>query len=218
MSDTMTPAPEQEISDVETSPTPDMQGSDVQAPTEPLKVGESNVNIPGAEGHAEAPIAPGQEPRHSGVKGEIEKIVSDYVIPMSDEAIANWAKTSTPEEFKKYAEQVAIGLYPTFAVQIQQGITTRILLDPYIQVAIQVLGAVDQPINWSDPKWSAALAGGIDSKTGRPVPMSLDEWRKHLMSDRSHGWEYSQQAHDRVQKFLDIMHRGFGATQQGRMI
>ena len=192
MTDTMTPPDEQE--------TPAPEETDVApAPEEAA---------PGVEGHAEVPTFPGQPSKHTGKEGEIEKIANDYVIPISEAAVAEWSKAS-PEEFKKYAEQVAIGMYPTFAPQIQAGLPVRVLLDPYVQVAQQVLGSVMSQPNWTDPKWSAALQGGIDPKTGRPIPMTLDEWRQFLMKHPAHGWDKSPQAMDRVQQFAQILNQAF---------
>jgi len=194
----------------------DTMTSSDQPPEEPAAPTEEPTTP--SDGAPAAPadvlLVPGEEPKHGGAQGEIERVAKDYVIPISDEAMKEWAKAG-PEEFKKYAEQVAMGLYPTFAPQIQQGIPTRVLLDPYIQVAQQVLGPVMSNPNWSDPKWSAALQGGIDPKTGRPIPMTLDEWRKHLMQSPGHGWEYSPQAHDRASQFNKIINDAF--TQPGGM-
>ena len=157
----------------------------------------------------DVPTNPLEAPTHQGDAGEIEKIAHDYVIPLSDGAIEQWAKAG-PEEFKKYAEKVAEGMYPTFAPQIAAGVPTRILLDPYVEVAKQVLGPAGAVPNWSDPKWSAALQGGIDPKTGRHIPMTLDEWRKHLMTHPGHGWEYTPQAHEKAAQFRQILEQGFG--------
>lgn len=161
------------------------------------------------EAMPESPPMVGQQPMLKGKAGQIEKIALDYVIPMSNMALEEWAKSSTPEEFKRYAEQVAVGMYPTFAPQIQSGIPTRILLDPYIQVAQQVLGPMAGTPNWSDPKWGAALQGNTDPKTGRPIPMSIDQWRSFLMQHPAHGWDKSPQAIDRARQFADILQKGF---------
>jgi hypothetical protein len=178
-----------------------------------------NAGAPGMATDENSPIKSdtpvvSTEEKMTGKAGEIKKIADDYVIPISDSAIKEWEKAG-PEEFKKYAEQVACGMYPTFAPQIQAGLPTKVLLDPYIQVAQQVLGGNMKEPNWSDPKWSAALQGGIDPKTGRPIPMTLDEWRKHLMTSPGHGWEFTQHAHERSTHLARIIHNSF--TGQGNV-
>lgn len=191
-----------------------------QAPTE-------TPDLPAPEGGQAPPSAPqmgaetpemGQEqmpePGPEATIGEppkgneIQKLADAYVIPISDEALKKWEKAG-PEEFKKYAEQVAMGMYPTFAPQIQAGMTVDVLLDPYIEVAKQTLGSQMGEPNWSDPKWSAALQGSIDPKNGRRIPMSLDEWRQHLTTHPGHGWEFSSQAHEKAQQFSDIINKAF---------
>ena len=199
MTDTMTPMPEEP----KTSAPEEVEAS-VPSSETPLM----EPMAPGAEGHAEIPSAPGQPTKHTGKEGEIEKVANDYVIPISEASVAEWSKAG-PEEFKKYAEQVAIGMYPTFAPQIQAGLPVRVLLDPYVQVAQQILGSIMSQPNWTDPKWSAALQGGTDSKTGRPIPMTLDQWRQYLMQHPSHGWDKSPQAMDRAGQFSQILNQAF---------
>ena len=116
-----------------------------------------------------------------------------------------------PEDaFTEYAKQVACGLYPTLATQIQAGIPTRVLLDPYIQVAIQVLGPVMTEPNWSDPKWNKALQGGIDPVTKRPAPMALNDWRMAIKMDPAHGWQNSPQAIQTAHAFGKALNDSFG--------
>jgi hypothetical protein len=113
--------------------------------------------------------------------------------------------------FTQYAQATAAGLYPQFATQIAKGIPTTTLLDPYAQVAASVLGfgnvagtsaSVSQAsdataslnIDWSNPKWSVALNGERDPTTGQPVPMTLDQWRSHLINDPQYGWAKTDDA------------------------
>ena len=185
---------------------PPEAGMAPETPSEPPAEGEGGPDT-------ELPAGPEATIGEPKTGGEIEKIAEEYVIPISDEAIKKWKKAG-PEEFKKYAEQVAIGMYPTFAPQIQAGMTTDVLLDPYVEVAKQTLGPVMGDPNWSDPKWSAALQGSIDPKTGRRIPMSLDEWRQHLMTHPGHNWEFTPQAHEKAQQFSDIINNAFGSKGQ----
>lgn len=207
MADTMaTPDPAASMDQPEMAP-PAMPNAEMpaEAPTEaaPADAAPEEMPKPGPEANI------GEPPKGN----EIKKIADSYVIPISDEAIKKWQKVG-PEEFKKYAEQVAVGMYPTFAPQIQAGMTVDVLLDPYVEVAKQVLGPVMGEPNWSDPKWSAALQGSVDPKTGRRIAMSLDEWRQHLMSHPGHGWEFSPQAHEKAKQFSDIVNSAFGSREQ----
>ncbi len=178
-------------------------------PTEPETPQEESASGEEQDASTEVVPTPTDETKHKGKEGEIEKVAKDFVIPISDEALKEWAKAG-PEEYKKYAEQIAEGMYPTFAAQIAQGIPTKILLDPYVEVAKQTLGPMMGEPNWSDPKWSAALQGGIDPKNGRRIPMTLDEWRAHLMSHPGHGWDKTPQAHEKAAQFSQIINNAFG--------
>ena len=240
MTDTMTPSPEATPPMPEgAAPMPEAAPVMETPGATPPSVADTPMTPPGAEASdAEAPEGgapdeggegmtpppedgtptfPGQKLKHTGEEGKIEKIADDYVIPLSDEAMGEWAKAKNEEGFKAYAEQVASGLYPTFAPQIQMGLPTRVLLDPYIQVAQQTLGEMMDEPNWSDPKWNQALQGGTDPKTGRPVPMQLDEWRKFLMSHLGHGFHKTQAANDHINNFVKDLHREFGNLGQAGM-
>ena len=125
-------------------------------------------------------------------------IADDYMIPMSDGALLEW---KGKEGFVEYAAMVAQGLYPPLAKQISAGLTTKILLDPYIQIAKKTIGEDVEP-NWDDPLWQAALDGG-DKKSGRPVLMSLKDWEMHLKTTPGSGYENTDQAKKQAQDFVD---------------
>ena len=218
MTDTMTPQEPTAPSDTSTPEMPSVPpASPPDASATPEPTFTPNIASDASQGESEAPekdsgipTVPTEKPKHSGMAGKIESIADDYVIPISDEAIKTWAKQGDEKSFKTYAQQVAIGLYPTFAAQIQMGMPTRILLDPYIQVAEQVLGEQKDEPNWSDPKWNAALQGSKDPKTGRPVPMTLDEWRKFLRQHPGHKFVETPQAMEMAHKFGADLNKAFG--------
>jgi hypothetical protein len=234
MTDTMTT-----VNDAPAAPGPDIQPTPGQAPeppspatpesmAPPADMGASNADaeaMPSTDATpAPQPIAE-EKPKDistvpdkkepKGIKAEIKNTADDYVIPMSDAAIEQWSKALDGKDvgpFKEYAQQIAVGLYPTLAPQIQMGLPTRVLLDPYIQVASQILGPVMTEPDWTDPKWGAALQGGQDLKTGRPVPMTLDQWGKYLRSDPAHNYADSPQGQDRMQNFLQTMNDAFNGN------
>ena len=107
----------------------------------------------------------------------------------------------------------AKGLYPTFTPHLDAGLHTRDVLEPYRQVAKQVLGEHVEPNFIGDPKWTRALEGHVDPKTGTSSPMSLSEWRTHLMQNDEYGWGKTQQAHDAVHRILTMIHDGFGGNE-----
>lgn len=116
-------------------------------------------------------------------------IAKDYMIPMSDSALKEW---KDKEGFAEYCSQVATGLYPTLAKQLLSGLTTKVLLDPYVQTAKKILGA-DTEANWDDPMWQKALSGGADPKTGQPTVMPLADFMALLKSDPSSGFDKTEE-------------------------
>ena len=130
-------------------------------------------------------------------KGTLEQIAGDNVTPEKAKA------------FEEYIKTTAQGLYPTLAKQIASGIPTAYLLDPYRQVAKQKLGEDFEPNFQSDPKATRALTGGVDPQTGRPAPMSLDEWKQHIMNEPGFGYHNTTEAIDRVSKVMQEMNTHF---------
>jgi len=190
-------------------PTPDTSVPEgVEAPS----VGQ---NEPAMGDTTDMSIMPDKEPK--GVGKQIKKIADDYVVPISDHAIEQWTEALKGQDiqvFKDYASQVACGLYPTLAPQISAGIPTQVLLDPYVRTAENILGPIMTEPDWTDAKWSAALQGGLDPKTGRPVPMTLHEWSEYLRQEPGHGWDKSPEAQSRAQMFGQALDQSFGATEQ----
>lgn len=219
MTDTMAPTPSPEMPQEPQAPQPEQVYPESGVTQDESQVGMATADAaPGdtsTEQPAEAPTTP-EITKPKNFHEELQKIINDYVVPMSFEALDQWSsnlggKDSQP--FKDYVVQVASGMYPTLAPQLKMGIPTRALLDPYIQVASEVLGPQMSDPNWSDPKWAAALQGGLDPKTGHPTPMPLDQWRKFLTQDPSHGWDKTEQAHSIADEFSSALHGAFGGGQ-----
>lgn len=136
---------------------------------------------------------------------DMRTMAQRYLVPVTDETLDNLSKGAQPLEapapkegeppaahpahqnFEDYLRTVASGLYPTFAPQIQAGMPTAYLLEPYRQVAKQVLGNQYEPNFQTDIKARAALEGARD-KDGKPVPMTLAQWQTYLKSDPHFGW------------------------------
>jgi hypothetical protein len=144
---------------------------------------------------------------------DMKQLAHDYAVPMSEGTLKGIAEDMTPEKgkaFEEYLKNAASGLYPTLAPQIQAGIKTAYLLDPYRQVAKQMLGEDAEPNFMSDPKASAALTGGSDPKTGRPAPMSLDQWKGHIQTHPGFGWKTTPAAHEQVANVLQGLAQEMG--------
>jgi len=144
----------------------------------------------------------------------MKQMLHDYQVPMSEETLKGIAgegpvEPSKASAFENYVKTAAQGLYPTFAPQIKAGIPTAYLLDPYRQVAKQVLGEQFEPDFMGNSQHAKALSGNIDPATGRPAPMSLDQWRSHLKSEPSFGWANTPDGIDAHRSVLRVIHQAF---------
>ena len=151
---------------------------------------------------------------------DLKRMAHDYAVPMSQGTLDEIAGDLTPAKvkaFEEYIKTVAQGLYPTLAPQIKAGIPTAYLLDPYRQVAKQMLGENHEPNFQSDPASMAALTGGSDPATGRPAPMSLDQWKGHLQTHPAFGYDSTPQAQQTAQNALSEMMAAMNEQPAGGM-
>jgi hypothetical protein len=150
---------------------------------------------------------------------DLKQIAELYHVPMSEQSLAEVGKDMTPEKakaFEEYIKMQAQGLYPTLAPQIKAGIPTGYLLEPYRQVAKQKLGEAFEPNFQTDPAAIAALSGGTDPASGRPAPMSLDQWKQHLMTEPSFGYDKTPEAVQRAQQVAAAINKAFGGQGMAR--
>jgi hypothetical protein len=143
---------------------------------------------------------------------DMKKLVDDYHIPMTDSSLNEMGTDMTPEKgkaFEEFVKTTAQGLYPTLATQIKSGIPTKHLVEPYRQVAKQMLGE-DRELDFvGDPKASAALTGGFDPATQRPAPMSLNQWKSHIQSHPGFNWEQTQNGQEWHQNVAQSINQMF---------
>jgi len=149
------------------------------------------------------------KPENKMTVQDFARMAELYHVPMSKGTLEQIAgEEITPERaksFEEYIKTAAMGLYPTLAKQIASGIPTSYLLDPYRQIAKQKLGEDYEPNFQSDPKATAALTGGIDPQTNRPAPMSLEQWKQHLMNEPGFGYQYTPEAINRTTQIMQQM-------------
>lgn len=148
-------------------------------------------------------------------RAALQGIADDYQVPLDQNAIHDWVTAHEGgkhqdliKTFTDYVKPMAMGMYPTLAPQIQQGIPVRSLVEPYRLVAKNLLGE-DANIDWAQPHWNKALTGNIDPATNRAAPMSLDQWRQQLMADPVYGYGDTEAAYHKTASFLDQLHQAF---------
>lgn len=179
------------------------------APTKPTSAGGKPPEA-GVESNAEQ--EPVVEPMTVKQLGDL---AHEYHVPMAAsvlEDIVGDGKEANPEKvqaFEAYLQEAASGLFPTFAPQIKAGIKTAYLLDPYRQVGKQVLGKDFEPDFIGDPRSAIATNGGNDPKSGRPIPMTLDQWAQHLKTEPSFNWIKTPAGQANLRKVMGAIQQGF---------
>ena len=154
-----------------------------------------------------------------------------YGIPMSAQDIAGWVKTgitnSAGDSYsiaqaatnvtaaaEQHFQQLAMGLYPTLAAQIGSGQDVATLIQPYNNITAQYTGKdpaalANAGIDPTGPNYKF-LQGGTDAKTGAPTMMTMDAWKKTLMTDPTYGFQNTTGAHDMASQFTSALLNAFG--------
>jgi hypothetical protein len=161
------------------------------------------------------------KPKKEMTAADLKRMAHDYAVPMSDGTMAEIAADLTPEKakaFEDYIKTTAQGLYPTLAPQIKAGIPTAYLLDPFRQISKQMLGDDFEPDFAADPKATAALNGGVDPNTGRPAPMSLDQWKGHIRTHPGFNWRETPAANEHAAAILQGLSQEMGMNEQQGMM
>lgn len=153
---------------------------------------------------------------------DLKKLAGDYGVPVSEDTLGTWVTNmiqgkATRDDFITYATGMAKTMYPTISKQLDQGLTTAQVFDPYRQHAAKLLGLPVDSINLSDPKWNKALTQppAQANPDGKPpaamgAPMNLWQWDQNLRSDPQYGYQFTQDAHDQAAALLDTLGKTFG--------
>lgn len=162
---------------------------------------------------------------------KIQEAGLKYGIPMSAQDIAGWVKTgitnSAGDSYsiaqaatnvtaaaEQHFQQLAMGLYPTLAAQIGSGQDVATLIQPYNNITAQYTGKdpaalANAGVDPTGPNYKF-LQGGTDAKTGAPTMMTMDAWKKTLMSDPQYGFQNTTGAHDMASQFTSALLNAFG--------
>jgi hypothetical protein len=144
---------------------------------------------------------------------QMKNIAADYGIQLADSTFDQWInKVAVGQEnvqsFKQYALNMAKTLYPSIGTQLDQGLTFAQITDPYKQTAARTLEINPDTIDFTDPKWSKAITFSTDK--GEQRPMNFNEWGNYLRSERSLGYEYTNEARSRAYQVTSGLANLFG--------
>ena len=144
---------------------------------------------------------------------QLKQTASDYGVQLSDQTFNMWVeKVARGEEnaksFQQYALNTAKALFPSITAQLDQGLTFQQITDPYKQAAARTLEINPETIDFTDPKWSKAITFTTDK--GEQRPMNSNEWGNYLRSERSLGYEYTNEARSRAYQVTSGLANLFG--------
>lgn len=141
---------------------------------------------------------------------QLRRMAYDYGVPVSDSRLNSWSRDIvagklTADGLEGYFQQAASSLYPQFEKQLQAGMTTRDLFDPYMQIAQRTLEVSPEQIDLLDPKWVP-----VNQTPEGPQVLSLQDWQKKIRSDSSYGFQFTAGARDEAYGMTSRLARLFG--------
>lgn len=126
----------------------------------------------------------------------IKALAGDYLVPVSDSTLNQWdtqiAQSGgrlTSENFRQYFVDQAKSLFPQMSAQLDQGLTTQQLVDPYRQLAAKELDITPDSIDFTQPKWLGLISSVADPKTGVMTMPGLAQAQQKIRSDPTYGWD-----------------------------
>lgn len=162
---------------------------------------------------------------------KIQSAGQKFGIPMNQQDIMGWVKNGIRNSAgdgysiaqaaanitaaaEQHFQQLAQGLYPALAGQIGTGMDVASLIAPYNNITAQYTGKdpaalANAGVDPTSPNYKF-LQGAQDPKTGAPTMMTMDAWKKTLMSDPQYGFQNTTGAHDMASQFTSALLNAFG--------
>lgn len=150
----------------------------------------------------------------SGFLGQgLKATANAYGLKLSDDMLNRWTSAiatgqETKERFQQYAVNTAKNLFPAISAQLDTGLTFQDIVDPFRNVAAQILEINPESIDFIDPKFARAISN-VD-QSGQQRMMSFSEWGDYLRTERSFGYEYTSDAQQRAFKVGNDLANLFG--------
>jgi hypothetical protein len=109
------------------------------------------------------------------------------------------------ESILQKAQKAAKGAYGHLSDQIDSGLSLDDIFSNYRRYAANVLELDESQIDFTkDPKWQSAFG------TKESGQMGLGDWVKKLKSDKSFGWQYTNEANRQAVDIAAMIARTFG--------
>ncbi len=140
-------------------------------------------------------------------------LAADYGIPTTFDAAARQVDRVVrgeiaPDALGQELRNMAKGLYPQLAQQLDAGVTVADVYAPYKQIAANLLGVNPEAISLTDAKWQAPLQVRDGSGTLRLA--TVDEWQTILKTDAKYGYDNTSGARQEAAQFANEIAKTFG--------
>ena len=144
---------------------------------------------------------------------QIREAANMYGVNLGDAELNSWVQkwasgaenqqsvTAAMQEWSKV-------LYPSISTYIDQGRTFQDIVAPYKSVAAGLLELEPGQIDFTEPKWLAAISQ--EDKAGQQKLMSASEWQREIRTNRDFGFEFTKQAQDQAYLIANQMAELFG--------
>lgn len=144
-------------------------------------------------------------------------LAGEYLMPMADSTLQNYVNqnvkgTLTADGLQQQFAEQAMIQYPWMAQSIQMGVTPSQYLSAYSSAAGKTLEVDPSSINWTDPKYMAALLQ--TNPQGQQAPVGIGEFQQNLMKNPAFGYQYTQGARDQDYATAQTILQTFGAIKQ----
>jgi hypothetical protein len=143
----------------------------------------------------------------------LKNTANEYGVTLSEPVLTKWLTEiatgqQTKETYQTYILETAKKLFPSISGQLDTGQTFQQIIDPYRNVASQILEINPETINFLDPKWTKAIS--LPEQNGQQRSMTFSEWGDYLRQERSFGYEYTSQAQQRAYAVANDLANLFG--------
>jgi len=113
----------------------------------------------------------------------------------------------TAESFAKQAKASALGLYPHLKMQFDNGSTLEDVFSSYRQYAAKMLEISPDEIDFTDPKYQAAMG---NTENGQ---MSLSDWSTLIRTNDKYNYRYTKRANRDATSMALSIARAFGKVE-----
>lgn len=136
---------------------------------------------------------------------QVRAVGGQYLQQMGSNDVAFWVTAGvkqgmTPQqltdEMSNFYSQQAAQRFPWMKAALSMGMTPQQYLQPYTTQAAQTLSISPTSVNWTDPKWQAALLQ--TGQDGQQTPVNADQFARNIMRDPTFGYGNTQAAVDKA--------------------